>query len=447
MTDDRSTDVRTHHDDPDVTHAPETPPPEEQHTAEKYPCGGGPRVSRRAVLKGIGVGAAAVVLVGAGGVSIRALTNGVFDSGDGAPYDLWATWGSQPGVRAIVAAGVLAANPHNIQPWVFTVSDTTIDLYGDPRRVMPINDSDGRERMVGFGCAIENMVCAARNSGLDPVITPFPDGDPGHIAHLDVRHGRPPTGTERALAAAIGLRHSNRGPYESRALDMNDLHQLDGPVSSEQSGFAPGSPTATTTPPQIVWIADEPRRRALGELYVHATQAIIDDEQMSKESFAWFRNDRHAIDSHRDGLTLDGQGLTPMMLTAAKLLPAQSRESGDTFWLKTTREVHTATAAAYGIVRVGDVGSPLDRLAGGRLLQHVHLVATAHHLGLQHMNQITERIARDGSLSRPNRFGPAWSDIIGIPANQGLVSFRVGYPERTASSSPRRTLSDVVETR
>ena len=120
----------------------------------------------------------------------------------------------------------------------------------------------------------------------------------------------------------------------------------------------------------------------MGDLYVEATQAITDDAQMSADSFTWFRNDRSQIDAHRDGLTLDCQGLSDTMLVAAKILPAQSRKASDDFWVKSTREVHTATARAYGIVRVDDVDNPRNRLDGGRLLQHVHLAATAARLGL-----------------------------------------------------------------
>ncbi|MEV2271919.1 hypothetical protein [Nonomuraea africana] len=44
------------------------------------------------------------------------------------------------------------------------------------------------------------------------------------------------------------------------------------------------------------------------------------------------------------------QGLNPLMIGVAKLLPASSRQSGDAFWLDQTRTVHTRTAAAYGLV-------------------------------------------------------------------------------------------------
>lgn len=53
-------------------------------------------------------------------------------------------------------------------------------------------------------------------------------------------------------------------------------------------------------------------------------------------SFGWFRASQDDIRRHRDGLTLNGQGLSPMMLTLAKLMPASSRTAGDQFWVKQT---------------------------------------------------------------------------------------------------------------
>ncbi|MBU4334975.1 MAG: hypothetical protein KJ548_00235 [Actinobacteria bacterium] len=178
-------------------------------------------------------------------------------------------------------------------------------------------------------------------------------------------------------------------------------------------------------------------------MYVEATAAIIADEPVSVEAFSWFRNDRAQIERYRDGLTLDCQGMSPLMLAAAKILPAQSRTSGDAYWLKSTRQVHTATAAAYGIIRVADVGSATDRLAGGQLLQQVHLAATDAGLGLQHLNQIGERVDRDRALGATDQFSERWAQVLGIPAGQALVSFRLGHPTRTPHPSPRRTLTSI----
>jgi len=389
------------------------------------------RVTRRSVLKAIGIGGGAVVLAGAGGVTARAGLNGVWSQGQGAPYELWSAWQDAPGLQALVAAGVLAANPHNLQPWLFALGGDTIDLFDDPSRAMPVNDADGRERAAGYGCVIQNVVVAARGRGLDAEIDLLPGGDRQQVARIAVRAGAGPTDRERRLAAAIANRHSNRGPYAAQAVDQGALAAL--------TADAPGGAT-------VEWITDPAQRDALGALIVEATQAIVDDEAMSTEAFAWFRSDRADIDRYRDGLTLDGQGLDAFTLFLAKVLPAQSRESGDEFWLNATRDVHTATAAAYGIVRVADVGDPAARLDAGRLLQHVHLAATDAGLGLQHLNQVTECIARDAATGSADRFSARWAETTGIPAGEALLAFRVGHPQRTANPSPRRSLADVLTT-
>jgi hypothetical protein len=80
-----------------------------------------PRWSRRSVLKGIGVGAATLVVAGIGAGSYRVFDNGVLSAGSGRPYDAWRNWRDDPGPLGMVGAAILAANPHNSQPWIFHV--------------------------------------------------------------------------------------------------------------------------------------------------------------------------------------------------------------------------------------------------------------------------------------------------------------------------------------
>ncbi|MEH0425035.1 hypothetical protein QBB34_46520 [Streptomyces stelliscabiei] len=383
--------------------------------------------TRRDALKltGLGIGSVAGLGVGVGG--LRAVTNGAFSAGSGDPYDLWHDWTSMSGVERVVAAGVLACNPHNTQPWRMIVDGDTIDVHSDPSRRMPLNDASGREHFAGLGCAVENMVIAAGPAGFTADVALFPDGPVSdHVARIVLSKAR--TRKDRDLAAAIPHRHTNRGPYTSAPVDVSGF--------TEQSSRVEGA--------SVLWITDEQARERLGRLYVEATEAITADTAQSTEAFTWFRSSRGSIDRHRDGLTLDGQGLGGLTLFAAKLLPAQSREDGDAYWVKATREVHTATAAAYGVIAVDDVTDRTAQVSGGRLLARLHLTATMLGLGLHHMNQITERIDRDTAAGSPDVFSARWAALLGRPASMGLLSFRIGHPERTPGLSPRRSLGDVV---
>ena len=386
-------------------------------------------VPRRSLLQGIGIGAATVVVAGTGALSYRAYDNGVLDSGSGAPYDPWSRWREDPSPLGAVGAAILAANPHNSQPWIFHVTDKAVDVFTDPTRGTGTLDPLGREHHVGMGCAVENLVLAAGARGYQATVTLLPEtGNPGHVATVALASANAATSP---LYEAIGTRHSNRGPYTAAAVPA--------PVISALGAHATGLDGV-----QIRWFTTAEEKVALSGLLMDAARAVTLDTQQSTDAFAWFRDNRDDIDRYRDGLTLDGQGLDTLTLTLGKLLPADSRTAGDAFWLTQTRTVHTRTAAAYGVVTVADPDDTKTRLAGGRLLQRVHLAATAAGLGLQHMNQITERIDRERTMRIPATFAPAFDALLAQPGRRPLVAFRIGYPVRAARLSPRRALNAVT---
>ncbi len=241
------------------------------------------RISRRAVLKAAGIGGGAFVIAGAA-VGIRGGMNGVWNQGQGEPYELWHSRQDTCGLVQLVAAGTLAANPHNIQPWSFVVDRDSIDLYAVPGRIMPVNDSDGRERIAGYGCAIHNIVLAARRRDATPRSRPGRTGDPHHRADRD-RGGRACHRAGQALAQAISTRHSNRGPYAGRAVVQDVLDSLvdDAPDGAELVWITEPAAlsdllTCTWRPPRRSWTTCGCRSRR------------------SPRS----RNDRADVDRHRE---------------------------------------------------------------------------------------------------------------------------------------------------
>ena len=386
-------------------------------------------MTRRSMLHHIGVGAATVVVAGIGVGSYRVFDNGVLDAGDGTPYDAWANWRTDPTPLGAVGAAILAANPHNTQPWMFHVTAGSIELFADPTRRTGTLDALDREHHIGLGCALENLVLALAARGYQATVTLLPAAsEPTHVATVAFAPGpdEPPT-----LHDVIGNRHSNRGSYTTTPIPSDVLTTL-GSVADGLEGVG------------VRWFTTPKDRATLGALIIAATEAIIADDEQSKDSFAWFRNNRDDIDSHMDGLTLDAQDLTPVVLALAKILPATSRTAGDSFWLDQTRTVHTATAPAYGVITVADPDDPAQRLIGGRLLQRIHLSATMQGLGLQHMNQVTERIDREASLARPATFASDMDALLDQPGRHVLSTFRIGHPTRAGRLSPRRPVSQVT---
>ena len=395
-------------------------------SGEGQPRGG---VTRRGLLKGLGLGAMTVVVAGIGVGTFRVYANGVLDSGDGEPYEPWQRWREDPGTLGMVGAAILAANPHNSQSWLFATTPTSVDVFADVARRTGALDPFGREQMIGLGCAVENLVLAAEARGYraDVALMPEP-ADATHAARVTLVSA---AATVSTSYDAIGLRHSNRGPYTTQSVSPESLATL----SAQADGLAGVS---------VRWLTSATEMATMSTLLVDAAGAVVGDEQQSRDAFAWFRNDRAEIEANRDGLTLDGQGLAPLMLSLAKLAPASSRNAGDVFWLDQTLTVHTRTAAAYGVITTADASASELRLLGGRLLQRIHLAATHERIALQHMNQVTERIDRELALDSSATFAPRLQALLGSSEGDVLSTFRVGYPMRDALLSPRRPVSAVT---
>src|SRR5207247_3006639 len=94
------------------------------------------------------------------------------------------------GALGLLRAAILAANPHNSQPWLFRVTSERIDLFADTRRNLGAIDPYLREMYTGVGCALENLTLAARAGGYAPAVTLLPDpASTAHAARIELSPG------------------------------------------------------------------------------------------------------------------------------------------------------------------------------------------------------------------------------------------------------------------
>jgi hypothetical protein len=386
--------------------------------------------TRRSFLRRGGLAAGTILVVSAGGLGYRAYDEGVLQSGEGGAYDAWRNWNKQRGPMALVAAAILAANPHNSQPWVFHVSPHQIDVFADSARNIGAVDPLRREMYVGLGAALENLMLAAPANGYRADLQLLPT-QPIHAATVQLTSG--PT-SRSELYAQIPNRHTDRSAYKAQAVPTATLAQM--------TALAADLPDT-----RVYWYTSDADRGRIGALMVQAAQALTRDRQQSADDNRWFRHDWDAIQHYKDGLTIDAQALPALTAAIAKLLPATSRQYNDTFWVKRTRDPQVKTAAAYGIVAVRDPHGNAQRLTGGRLLERIHLWTAAHGLSLGHMNQITERVDREHQLGLPPTFGDASRQLIPDPGFQQLVAFRIGYPSGNDGRrlSPRKPATEVLQ--
>lgn len=398
--------------------------PSEQPVSEGAGFGPGHEgsVSRRGFLQRVGLGAATVFVVADGVLAYRAWDQGVLSEGDGPAFEALRDWQSFDGPEAAVAAAVLAASAHNTQPWAFAIGGDRIDVFADRTRSTGANDALLREFNISLGCAIENLVLAAEANGYTATVQLDPGTSPDLVATVTLGSG---SVVVSELYDAIDERRSNRSDFSGDPLP-------DGAMASMSS--------LTDADTSLVWLHEASDRATFADLLVEATQAHIDDEDQSQDSFAWWRNDWDQVQQHKDGLNIDGVGLSPLVRTLGKILPGTSRSKADKTFLERT-EKQAETAAAFGLITVDDPYAIERQLEGGRVLQRLHLWASANDVGFQHMNQITERIDRDRQLDNAQTFEQPLAALAGPGV---LVAFRVGTPTVDAMSSPRRPVSEVL---
>jgi hypothetical protein len=353
-----------------------------------------------------------------------------------APWTLWNDLSIRNTPLALVAAGVIAANPHDTQPWLFAVGDDAIEIYADTSRHLGAMDAYIREMHLGLGCAIENMLTAAGANGYAAEL----ETAPGSLADLTERN-RPVLAARLRLTRLAGaaldprygsipLRHTNRYAY-----DLSRDPPQDWRAFARALGAAGGVKV-------LLFDAGSPRRRVFDAAVIEATEAIIADKTMIADSDRWFRASAREIDAHRDGPTLDAAGLSTFTLMFAHLFPV-SAETAQRAWLDQTRDVQLPTAPVAGLIAVRDRYDRPGAIAAGRAWQRLHLDATLRGMALQPLNQPIEMIDRD----RQSGAGSAWARrIAGLTGNdwQATFSFRAGYSSTEASASPRRRLGDVV---
>ncbi len=392
--------------------------------------------SRRGFLK---KGAAGATILVAGGLVWRAWDNGVFSAGDGPAYQPWKDWQTEETSPplSLVKAAILSANAHNTQPWLFRATDRRIDLYADLSRNLGAFDPYRREMFISLGCALENLVVAASYEGLStdvelmPGTLPPPAGTAMTlVAQVDLAHGTP---AKDPLYPQIHRRHTNRGAYASgRKIKPDIISELEQAVAGHDVQMA-------LFPRGQQWAK-------LGGVIVDATRQIVSDHTMAADSAKWFRFDWDDLQEHRDGVTLDAAGLPPLLAIGAKMLPTPSSKTSDLQWLSATRDVHVATSAMLGMILVDDLYGREASLRAGRAWQRLHLKATELGLALQPLNQPVEIVDREYELGKTPLMAADLAQIAGSVDWRPTFVFRMGYPDRPASPSPRRALNDVLLT-
>jgi len=392
-------------------------------------------VQRRAFLTGAG---AITVLVIGGGVW-RAYEQGVFSVGKGPAFEPWEDWqATKDSPLALVRAAILAASPHNTQPWLFKVTDSSIALYLDPKRYPGALDPYLREEHIGMGCALENLMLAAPANGYAASATLLPAKlrpaseypSPELVAQVALSPG-PKQQSE--LYDAIPHRHTNRNPYLLKDLPADFVQEVRQLANDK-------------TDVKVFVFTTNADRNYIVEMISKANDIVYADPQVVQGSQQWERTEWSDVQKFKDGLILD-ESAAPRLTTAIlKFLPPSGRRFGFKHKLLRRmpyRDLLHATPL-FGMIAVRDRYDREQSLRAGRVWQRAHLLATARRLVGRPVNEVVELIDHQRWLNQEPQAETDLFGLIGDKTWQPTFMFRFGYPVRQVSPSPRRPVKDVL---
>jgi len=309
----------------------------------------------------------------------------------------------------LLGAAVAAPSLLNTQPWRFTLGPDTVAVRADPARQLRASDPAGRWLLLSCGAALLNLRVAAEHLGRMPSVRLLPDqADPRLLAVVHLGGRSAPAGMASAMFDAIPARHTNRFPFEDRALPPAVTTALVEAAALEGA--------------QLTLLTDPAERARVTDLVAVANADADLDTAAAAEAARWAGVDPQ----RRDGVPGWALGPVPRDPRAAvrdlrRGAPVQGRPTAA-----------FERAAALGVLSTAR-DDPTAWLRAGQALQRVLLVATVQGVVASFLNQPLEVPALRFLVRNPEH---------GVGYPQMLM--RLGYGTVTPAT-PRRSLRQVTD--
>jgi hypothetical protein len=359
------------------------------------------RTTRRDFLKLLALGSAATM----GGYALYEFAPWLnYESQAG---QIWSASEDDP-KRSLIHYATLAANGHNTQPWKFGIRGNAIEIHPDYSRELPVVDPQHRELWISLGCALENLLVAARASGLAPEVT-YPDSM--DVIRVDLT---PDTPQANPLFDAIPLRQNTRSEYDGQLIVTADFDQI------QALPLEPGiSSYFITNPGGMETVLDYVNQ---GSLSQYADTAFVD------ELIEWLRFNKKDALAAMDGLysVCSGNPEVPGWLGRMFVAGTKPEQQADSDAQKLR-----SSPAAVVIASEGDDKTAWVRT--GQVYERLALKSTSLNVKSAFLNQPIEV----GSLRLQ------FQSALGLGVSMPQLLLRLGYADAMPKSL-RRSVDAVL---
>lgn len=337
--------------------------------------------------------------------------------------------------RKVIAHGLLAINPHNIQPWkIRRVSDTEFLLYVDPGRVFVDGDPYYRQVHIGQGTFLENVDIAARQYGYSTYIGYFPEGVYSNTVLEDKPVARVVLNEDASvdtdpLYEQIVRRQTNRRIYQARAIEQKLLDTL---LHSYAARSAFSAIRIASAKEDV---------SAIGRVLKEAIALYNSDPETYADTVKMIRFDDGEVERYRDGLAADEAGLSGFKkFVKERLIRRANSQSIDSMFAGIATQAGEQlvnSAQAFGWVMGRN--DRLSQVLVGRDYQRACLVCACLGLAKQPVGEIlVEKLFMEKTREKLRH-------LLGVSPDDAVhIIFRLGYAEPVRFAT-RRDVSDLIE--
>jgi hypothetical protein len=259
-------------------------------------------------------------------------------------------------LKFLLRYAVLAPSGPNTQPWKLSIKDNEVSLIADFTRSLPSLDPSNRTMYLSHGCLLANTLIAAEHFGFGYDLKCQPDGPSGDRSasiKFDKKASEP---RFPDLFQEITQRHTNRKPFESRAIEAEKLEELKSRI--DRQGF------------RLDIITDYEGKNTMADILARSQKIQLGNKEMRKELANWIRPN---TSDARDGLPGYSFGYSDFESYLGKFIFG-------TFDMSSSRaRVETANIIASPAVAVlsTDNDDKLTWIKAGMLFETLFLKATS----------------------------------------------------------------------
>jgi len=311
-------------------------------------------------------------------------------------------------MQEMIRHATLAANGHNTQPWRFAVTERTITIHPDYSRRLPIVDPDNRELWISLGCALENLLLAARAAGYAPEVAYPEAADSIHVSLTsDTPH-------KSSLFDAIPLRQSTRSEYDGQRIEGESLDQVK--ALPLEPGIAVHFVTSRDGLETVLEYVSE------GNLSQYTEEAFVD------ELVRWIRFNKKEALATLDGLytRCSGNPEVPRWLGRFFVTRTSPRKQADA-------DARKLRSSAGAVVVASESDDKLAWVRTGQVCERLALKMTSLNIKLAFLNQPIEVTG----------LRPQLQSAMGLGASLPQLLIRFGHA-KAMPQSLRRPIEQVL---